>query len=128
MVQSLIPFVARVGRRLAEHKRDLTVLDRRASGNDDDLARLVDLDAGDVHTSRSDCLDRSGHVLLPECGRRASHELYRGASLSVAIDASLRIVPGRLATRMKPDAVRPSLPVPVARGSEQTAMVTPMIG
>src|SRR5215475_7387013 len=68
MVQSLIPFVVRVGRRLAEHKRDLTVLDRRASGNDDDLARPVDLDAGDIHTGRGDCLDRSGHVLLPECG------------------------------------------------------------
>src|SRR5215469_15573092 len=76
MVQSLIPFVARVGRRLAEHKRDLTVLDRRASGNDDDLARPVDLDAGDMHTSRSDGLDGSGHVLLAEgrgCARILSH-------------------------------------------------------
>src|SRR5215831_16996346 len=45
----------------------------RISSNDYDLSRFVDLDAGDVHTSRSDCLDCSGHVLLSECGRRACH-------------------------------------------------------
>src|SRR5262249_35940573 len=90
MVQSLIPFVARVGRRLAEHKRDLTVLDRRAGGNDDDLARPVDLDAGDIHTGRGDCLDRSGHVLLPECGGRASHCDYREVCLWAVAASALR--------------------------------------
>src|SRR6516162_3278616 len=45
----------------------------RISGNDDDLSRFVDFNPGDMHTSRGDGLDGSGHVLLPECGRRAGH-------------------------------------------------------
>src|SRR6516165_3080414 len=45
----------------------------RISGNDDDLSRLVDFNPGDMHTGRGDGFDRSGHVLLSECGRRACH-------------------------------------------------------
>src|SRR5215472_16588348 len=45
----------------------------RVGGNDYDFARFVDLDASDMHTGRADGFDRSGHVLLPECGRRAGH-------------------------------------------------------
>src|SRR5262249_31283920 len=38
-----------------------------------DLSRLVVFNSGDMHTRRGDGLDRPGHVLLPECGRRACH-------------------------------------------------------
>src|SRR5262249_48702832 len=53
--------------------RCLARLITRMGGNDDDLSGLVDFDAGDIHTGRSDCLARCGHVLLPECGGRAGH-------------------------------------------------------
>src|SRR5262249_42298808 len=45
----------------------------RISSSDYDLSRLVDFNSGDMHTRRGDGLDRPGHVLLPECGRRACH-------------------------------------------------------
>src|SRR6516162_8602546 len=61
---SVVPFV---------RLRHLPWPTSRISGNDYDLSGLVDFDAGDIHTGRGDCLDRSGHVLLPECGGRAGH-------------------------------------------------------
>src|SRR6266568_4269162 len=53
--------------------RRLARLINRISSNDDDLSRLVDFNPSDMHTGRTDGFDRSGHVLLPECGRCASH-------------------------------------------------------
>src|SRR5262245_37944620 len=38
-----------------------------------DLASLVDFDSRDTQTGRADGFDRSGHVLLPKCGRCARH-------------------------------------------------------
>ena len=46
----------------------------RVGGNNYDFPRLVDFDAGDMHTGSGDGLDRPGHVLLPECGGRAGHD------------------------------------------------------
>src|SRR5215831_7498389 len=56
----------------------------RISSNDYDLSRFVDLYAGNVHTGRTDGFDRSGHVLLPECGRCASHIARYSTSRSSA--------------------------------------------
>src|SRR5262249_33849691 len=42
-----------------------------------DLASLVDFNARNTHTRRSHGPDRSGHVLLAECGWRACHGLPR---------------------------------------------------
>src|SRR5215831_8415309 len=74
MFQSLVPFAARVSRRLVECERELAVLDRRVSYNDDDLARPVDLDARNMHTGSGHSLNRPCHVLLPECARGAAHD------------------------------------------------------
>src|SRR5215813_5629655 len=53
---------------------------------------------------------------------------YRKTGLSAVIEAPLGIVPGCLARRVKPDAVRSPRPVPLARGSRVPAMITSMIG
>jgi hypothetical protein len=60
-----------------------------------------------------------------------AHVCYRKAFLSAmieAIEVSLGLVPSFFARLVQPDAVRPSWPIPMARGSEPPAMVTPMIG
>src|SRR5262249_30013660 len=41
--------------------------------NDNDPAIPGDFNPRDVHTGAADGLDRSGHVLLPECGGGARH-------------------------------------------------------
>src|SRR5262249_20518941 len=41
--------------------------------NDNDPAIPGDFNPRDVHTGAADRLDRSGHVLLPECGGGARH-------------------------------------------------------
>src|SRR5215472_5881443 len=53
----------------------------RVRSNNYDFPRFVDFYARDMHTGRSHGFDRPGHVLLPECGGRASHCDYREVCL-----------------------------------------------
>jgi len=75
-VNEAVYVFGRTAHQMRSHSFASIFLPSRSVGSayyDYDLSRFVDLDAGDVHTSRSDCLDCSGHVLLPECGGRARH-------------------------------------------------------
>ena len=53
----------------------------RVRNNNYDFPRFVDFYARDMHTGRSHGFDRPRHVLLPECGGRASHCDYREVCL-----------------------------------------------
>jgi hypothetical protein len=48
----------------------------RLVSNDYDFPGFVDFHSRNTHTRSGYGLEGSGHVLLPECGRRASHGIY----------------------------------------------------
>src|SRR5207248_9540501 len=66
----------------------------RVGSNDYDFPRFVDFDPVDMHTGCSHGFERSGHVLLPECGGRAGHGSYREILLSAMIEARSWVMRG----------------------------------